>query len=56
MHRPNSSPAFLPEYFSRIGITTSRMVPGSMVLRMTITGAPGCVAMVSPICWHTRLM
>ena len=44
MHRPNSSPALLPENFSRIGITTSRIVPGSMVLRMTITGAPACVA------------
>src|SRR5436190_5079384 len=56
MHRPNSSPAFLPENFSRIGVTTSRIVPGSMVLRMTITGAPGWVASVRPICSQTRLM
>src|SRR5258706_2795878 len=56
MHRPNSSPAFFPEAFSRIGMTTSRIVPGSMVLRMTITGAPGWVASVRPICSQTRLM
>ena len=54
MHTPNSSPARLPENFSSVGITTSRMVPGSMVLRITITGAPGCVWMVLPICSQTR--
>src|SRR6185436_12748581 len=56
MHRPNSSPARFPECFSSRGMTTSRIVPGSMVLRMTITGAPAWFASVRPICSHTRLM
>jgi hypothetical protein len=30
----------LPEAASSAGITTSRMVPGSIVLRITTTGAP----------------
>jgi hypothetical protein len=56
MHTPNSAPARLPEYFSSVGITTSRMVPGSMVLRMTITGAPWWPASVRPISSQTRRM
>ena len=28
--------------------------PGSMVLRITMTGAPGCVRIASPICSQTR--
>ena len=35
-------------------MTTSRIVPGSIVLRMTITGAPACVWIACPICSHTR--
>ena len=31
-----------------------RIVPGSMVLRNTITGAPGWLASVLPICSQTR--
>ena len=56
MQTPKSSPARLPEDFSSSGITTSRIVPGSMVLRMTITGAPSWVGSVWPICSQTRRM
>ncbi len=41
MHTPNSAPALRPEAASSVGITTSRMVPGSIVLRITTAGAPG---------------
>ena len=44
MQTPKSSPARLPERLSSVGMTTSRIVPGSMVLRDDDDVEPGLVA------------
>ncbi len=51
---PKSTPAVPPAYFSRIGTSRSRQVPGSMVLRNTTVCRPPRSATAAPISSVTR--
>ncbi len=51
---PNSTPTVLPDSFSRIGISRSVHVPGSIVLRNTTVCQRSSPASAAPICSATR--
>src|SRR5258708_35021945 len=51
---PKSTPAFFPDSCSRIGTTTSAVVPGSTVLRMTTTWQALLCVSAAPISADTR--
>ncbi len=51
---PKSTPAVLPDAFSRIGTSSSRQVPGSIVLRKTTVCRWLVSASAPPICSATR--
>lgn len=53
LQTPKSTPAFLPDASSRVGITTARIEPGSIVLRATTTWKSLFSLMAAPISWHT---